>query len=102
MLLIFGGVYFYFSLGMAPVATAAQGMPFEKRLVEDGPSQAGRKRDAEEYADSAGREQHGRGRADLQGQLRGMPWTSEPKSDGNLQRHVPQTSAALPWPWSYR
>jgi len=33
MLLICGGVYFYFSLGIAPVASAAEAMPFEKRLV---------------------------------------------------------------------
>jgi len=33
MLLICGGVYFYFSLGIAPVASAAEAMPFEKRLA---------------------------------------------------------------------
>lgn len=31
--LICGGVYLYFSTGMAPVATAAQAMPFEKRMA---------------------------------------------------------------------
>jgi len=34
MLLICGGVYLYFSLGMAPVATAAEAIPFEKRLAK--------------------------------------------------------------------
>jgi thiosulfate dehydrogenase len=34
MLLICGGVYLYFSLGMAPVASAAEAMPFEKRLAK--------------------------------------------------------------------
>lgn len=31
--LICAGVYIYFSTGMAPVATAAQAMPFEKRMA---------------------------------------------------------------------
>ena len=31
--LICAGVYLYFSTGMAPVATAAQAMPFEKRMA---------------------------------------------------------------------
>lgn len=30
---VFAVVYFYFSTGMAPVATAAQAMPFEKKLA---------------------------------------------------------------------
>src|SRR5438067_11509445 len=33
MLLICAGVYLYFWAGMAPVATAAQAMPFEKRMA---------------------------------------------------------------------
>jgi thiosulfate dehydrogenase len=33
MLLVSGGVYLYFWAGMAPVATAAQAMPFEKQLA---------------------------------------------------------------------
>ena len=33
ILLICAGVYLYFSTGMAPVATAAQAMPFEKRMA---------------------------------------------------------------------
>lgn len=33
VLLVFAGVFVYFSTGMAPVATAAQAMPFEKRLA---------------------------------------------------------------------
>src|SRR5438270_12485665 len=33
MALICGGVYLYFSTGMAPVATAAQAMPFAKRMA---------------------------------------------------------------------
>ncbi len=32
-LLVFVGVYGYFSTGMAPVATSAQAMPFEKRMA---------------------------------------------------------------------
>ncbi|HEX6466675.1 MAG TPA: cytochrome c [Terriglobales bacterium] len=34
VLIICGSVYFYFSSGMAPVATAAQAMPFEKKLAQ--------------------------------------------------------------------
>lgn len=33
VVLVFAGVYAYFSTGMAPVATAAQAMPFEKKLA---------------------------------------------------------------------
>jgi thiosulfate dehydrogenase len=33
VLLAFGGVYLYFGRGMAPVATSAPPMPFEKRLA---------------------------------------------------------------------
>ena len=33
MLVLCGGVYLYFSLGMAPVATTTEAMPFEKRLA---------------------------------------------------------------------
>ncbi len=33
ILLVFGAVYVYFSTGMAPVATASQAMPFEKRMA---------------------------------------------------------------------
>jgi thiosulfate dehydrogenase len=36
MLLLAGGVYFYFSSGRAPVATAAAPMPFEKKLAQIG------------------------------------------------------------------
>ncbi len=34
--LVFVGVYGYFSTGMAPVATAAQAMPFEKKMANLG------------------------------------------------------------------
>lgn len=34
ILLLLGGLYFYFSLGFAPVATAARPMPFERRLAK--------------------------------------------------------------------
>jgi len=33
IILIVGAVFFYFSMGMAPVATAASPMPFEKKLA---------------------------------------------------------------------
>ena len=33
VLLVFAGVYFYFTSGMAPVATAEPPMPFEKKLA---------------------------------------------------------------------
>jgi thiosulfate dehydrogenase len=36
VLLIAGGVYYYFSSGMAPVATSATPMPFEKKLAKIG------------------------------------------------------------------
>ena len=36
VLLIAGGVYYYFSSGMAPVATSAAPMPFEKKLANVG------------------------------------------------------------------
>ena len=36
VLLILGGVYFYFSSGRAPVATSAPAMPFEKTFVRIG------------------------------------------------------------------
>jgi thiosulfate dehydrogenase len=36
ILLIAGGVYFYFSSGRAPVATSAPPMPFEKKLAKLG------------------------------------------------------------------
>jgi thiosulfate dehydrogenase len=36
VLLIAGGVYYYFSSGMAPVATSAAPMPFEKKLASVG------------------------------------------------------------------
>jgi thiosulfate dehydrogenase len=36
MLLIAGGIYFYFSSGRAPVATSAPPMPFEKRFARIG------------------------------------------------------------------
>lgn len=36
VLLIAGGVYFYFSSGKAPVATAAPPMPFEKKFAQIG------------------------------------------------------------------
>lgn len=34
MLLLVGGLYFYFSLGFAPVATAARPMPFERKMAK--------------------------------------------------------------------
>ncbi len=33
LLLVAGGAYFYFATGMAPVATSAEAMPFEKRMA---------------------------------------------------------------------
>ncbi len=33
VLLVVGGFYFYFATGMAPVATAAEAMPFEKKMA---------------------------------------------------------------------
>lgn len=36
ILLIAGGVYYYFSAGLAPVATSAAPMPFEKSLASKG------------------------------------------------------------------
>jgi len=33
ILLVAGGIYYYFSSGHAPVATSAPPIPFEKRLV---------------------------------------------------------------------
>ncbi len=33
LLLVFGGVYFYFASGRAPVATDAEAMPFEKKFA---------------------------------------------------------------------
>jgi mono/diheme cytochrome c family protein len=36
VVLLAGGVYYYFSSGMAPVATAATPMPFEKKLAKIG------------------------------------------------------------------
>src|SRR6266852_1379338 len=36
VLLILGGVYFYFSSGRAPVATSAPAMPFEKTFARIG------------------------------------------------------------------
>src|SRR6266699_2331498 len=36
VLLILGGVYYYFSSGRAPVATSAPAMPFEKRFARIG------------------------------------------------------------------
>lgn len=34
ILLLVGGLYFYFSLGFAPVATAARPMPFERKMAK--------------------------------------------------------------------
>ncbi|HET7149917.1 MAG TPA: cytochrome c [Candidatus Acidoferrum sp.] len=36
ILLIFGGCYYYFASGHAPVATSASPMPFERRLAKKG------------------------------------------------------------------
>ncbi|HKE32440.1 MAG TPA: hypothetical protein VKD65_12000, partial [Candidatus Angelobacter sp.] len=33
VLIVFAGIYFYFSTGHAPVATAAPPMPFERKMV---------------------------------------------------------------------
>jgi len=101
VLLIAGGIYFYFSTGRAPMATKAPPMPFESKLAKLGLHAYLEKLPHPDPQVPANEENLLHGAKNLQGKLRLLSWTPRRgKVAAAKGMYPPPPQLFMEWGWT--
>ena len=88
-------VYIYFATGMAPVATSASPIPFEGKFAHMALHARMEKEMPTQVPVPADETNLTAGGTRLHGAVRGLPWSSRKRPDGNCQRRIPASPCIL-------